>query len=83
MGNILLSLKDVNFCFFLSADVLYIHRILYITNNFYLVGQIQYMIKKGTGKLAYGGSEVRMPSRQLEWEINACLKGQYLPFFVG
>ena len=31
-------LKDVNVSFFLSADMLHIHRILYITNNFYLVG---------------------------------------------
>ncbi|KAI5056348.1 hypothetical protein GOP47_0028166 [Adiantum capillus-veneris] len=49
-----------------------------------LLSWIQSMLKKGAGgSLAYGGSEISVPSQQREGELHACLQGTYEPVFVN
>lgn len=48
-----------------------------------LLSWIQYMLRKGAGGLAYGGSEICMPSQQRERELHACLCGEYEPVLVN
>ena len=71
MGRGLLSLNMVCIsAMFFNANTI---------NSFYvIVGQIQYITKKGVGKLAYGETKTGMPSSQREWELNACLRGRQL-----
>lgn len=52
-------------------------------SNKTLLSWIQYMMEAGAEGLAYAGSEIRMPSRQREWELNACLRGAYEPVIVN